>query len=36
MNLPHAWYGWQRVGWRVEAVDRATETVAFARPAGTA
>ena len=33
-NAPHAWYGWQRVGWRVEVVDLATETVTFARPGG--
>ena len=33
-NLPHAWYGWQRVGWTVEAIDRAAETVTFARPEG--
>ena len=31
-GAPHAWYGWQRVGWRVETVDRAAETVTFARP----
>lgn len=30
-GLPHAWYGWQRVGWRVETVDLAAETVTFAR-----
>ena len=35
-GAPHAWYGWQRGGWTVEAVDRAAETVTFARPAGTA
>ena len=34
VNSPHAWYGWQRVGWRVETVDRAAETVTFARPPG--
>ncbi len=34
-NAPHAWYGWQRVGWRVETVDLAAETVTFARPEGT-
>jgi len=34
-NAPHAWYGWQRVGWWVETVDLATETVTFARPPGT-
>ena len=33
-NAPHAWYGWQRVGWTVETVDLATETVTFARPGG--
>lgn len=33
-NAPHAWYGWQRGGWTVEAVDRAAETVTFARPGG--
>lgn len=27
----HAWYGWQRAGWWVEAVDLAAETVTFAR-----
>ncbi len=31
---PHAWYGWLRVGWRVEGVDLAAETVTFARPGG--
>ena len=35
VNSPHAWYGWQRVGWRVEAVDLAAEAVTFDRPAGT-
>jgi hypothetical protein len=29
---PHGWYGWQRVGWTVAAVDQAAETVTFARP----
>jgi len=33
---PHAWYGWQRVGWWVEAVDLAAETATFARPSGSA
>ena len=33
-NAPHAWYGWQRVGWTVEAIDLAAETVTFARPEG--
>ena len=28
---PHAWYGWLRVGWQVAAVDRAAESVTFAR-----
>ena len=28
---PHGWYGWQRVGWTVAAVDLAAETVTFAR-----
>ena len=32
----HAWEGWLSVGWRVEAVDLAAETVTFVRPAGTA
>ena len=32
---PYAWEGWLSVGWRVEAVDLAAETVTFARPAGT-
>jgi len=31
---PHAWYDWLRRSWRLAAVDRATETVTFARPAG--
>ena len=30
-HYPHRWYGWQRVGWTVEAVDLATETVTFVR-----
>ena len=30
----HAWEGWLRVGWRVEAVDLAGETVTFARGDG--
>ena len=34
-GAPHAWYGWQRVGWTVEAVDLAAEAVTFDRPAGT-
>jgi hypothetical protein len=34
-GAPHCWYGWLRLGWRVEAVDLAAETVTFARPAGT-
>lgn len=29
---PHGWYGWQRVGWTVAAVDLAAETVTFTRP----
>ena len=33
-NAPHAWYGWLRVGWQVEAVELAAETVTFARPEG--
>lgn len=33
---PHAWYGWLRAGWRVEAVDLAAETVTFARAGGAA
>ena len=33
-NAPHAWYGWQRDGWTVEAVDLAAGTVTFARPGG--
>jgi len=28
---PHGWYGWQRVGWTVEAVDLVAETVTFVR-----
>ena len=32
----YAWEGWLSVGWRVEAVDLAAETVTFARPPGTA
>ena len=32
---PHAWYGWLRVGWQVEAIELAAETVTFARPTGT-
>jgi hypothetical protein len=35
-SAPHAWYGWLHVGWGVEAVDRAAETVTFARPGGLA
>ena len=35
-GAPHAWYGWQRVGWRVETVDLAAEAVTFAHPTGTA
>jgi hypothetical protein len=31
VDYPHAWYGWKRVGWMVEAVDLATETVTFTR-----
>ncbi len=30
-GFPHAWYGWQRAGWTVEAIDRAAETVTFTR-----
>jgi hypothetical protein len=30
-GFPHAWYGWQRAGWTVAAVDLAAETVMFAR-----
>lgn len=30
----HVWYGWRSVGWRVEAVDLAAETVTFARAGG--
>jgi hypothetical protein len=33
-GFPHAWYGWQRAGWTVEAVDLATETVTFLRTGG--
>jgi hypothetical protein len=29
-SYPHAWYGWQRIGWTVEVVELATETVTFA------
>jgi hypothetical protein len=31
---PYAWRGWLRVGWHVEAVDLAAETVTFARTGG--
>ncbi|HEY8602339.1 MAG TPA: hypothetical protein VIL85_28210 [Thermomicrobiales bacterium] len=30
-GFPHAWYGWQRAGWTVEAVDLAAGTVTFMR-----
>ena len=30
-GFPHAWYGWQRAGWTVEAVDLTAETVTFRR-----
>jgi hypothetical protein len=33
-RYPHAWEGWLRVGWRVEAVDLAGETVTFVRGGG--
>ena len=33
-GAPHAWYGWQRGGWTVEAVDRVAETVTFTRGDG--
>jgi len=33
---PHGWYGWQRVGWTVEAVDLVAETVMFTRVGGVA
>ena len=33
-GCPHAWYGWQRAGWTVAAVDLAAETVTFARTGG--
>jgi len=32
----HGWYGWQRVGWTVAAVDLAAATVTFTRPGGAA
>jgi len=32
----HVWYGWRSVGWCVEAVDLAAETVTFARTGGPA
>lgn len=31
---PHGWYGWQRVGWTVAAVDLAAEAVTFTRTGG--
>ncbi len=31
----HGWYGWQRVGWHVAAVDLAAETVTFVRAGDT-
>jgi hypothetical protein len=33
-NYPHGWYGWQRVGWTLAAVDLAAETVTFTRDGG--
>jgi hypothetical protein len=33
-SYAHGWYGWQRVGWTVAAVDLAAETVTFARGGG--
>ena len=30
-GFPHAWYGWQRAGWTVEAIDLEAETVTFQR-----
>jgi hypothetical protein len=33
-GFPHAWYGWQRAGWTVAAVDLAAETVTFTRTGG--
>ena len=35
-DYPHGWYGWQRVGRTVEAVDLAAETVTFARTSASA
>ncbi len=32
----HVWYGWRSVGWCMEAVDLAAETVTFARTGGPA
>jgi hypothetical protein len=31
ISYPHAWHGWQRVGWQVDAVDLKPETVTFSR-----
>ena len=33
-SAPHAWYGWQRVGWEVAAVDPLAEVVTFIRISG--
>src|SRR4051812_41263377 len=33
-SAPHAWYGWQRVGWEVASVDPLAEEVAFVQIAG--
>ncbi len=33
-SAPHAWYGWQRVGWEVAAVDPLAEVVTFVRIVG--
>lgn len=33
-SAPHAWYGWQRVGWEVATVDPFAEVVTFVRIAG--
>lgn len=30
-GFPHAWYGWQRAGWTVEAIELVAETVTFMR-----
>jgi hypothetical protein len=33
-HYAHAWEGWLRAGWQVEAVDYAGETVTFVRGGG--